>query len=396
MEFVFSDRIAGLQPSAVREILKASADPEVIAFAAGNPSPETFPVVEMAAISEELFARDAAAVFQYGISEGYEPLRRETASRLRRHQQIGRDFDEVIIVSGAQQGVDLAAKVLLNEGDAVLCENPSFIGSLNTFASHSLKLVGIECDENGMRVDALEEALKREPRARLIYTIPTFQNPAGCVLPLRRREQMLELARKYNVFILEDDPYHELRYAGEPVAAIKSMDDEGRVVYLGSFSKTIAPGIRVGYVCAHRDIIAKLTVAKQTQDVHTNLFFQAILVEYMKRYNFDAHLEETRALYSEKLDRMDDGLRAAFGDRVVWHKPEGGLFLWCRLPDGLDAMDFCRRAKEHKVTVVPGTAFMVDHAPTATFRLNFSLPGFEQIDKGCARLGVALREVMGG
>ncbi len=393
MEFKWARRIAGLQPSAIREILKVTADPSVISFAAGNPSPEAFPVRELAAVSEGLYSRSSASVLQYGVTEGYTPLIKLVSERLRRGLGAMAENDQVIIVSGGQQGIDLSAKCLLNEGDAVLCENPSFIGALNSLLSYGTELHGVPCDRKGMIPEALEGALVAHPNAKLIYTIPTFQNPSGCVLTAERRARMLELARKYDVLIIEDDPYRELCYGTEPPAPIKSLDTEGRVIYVGSFSKTIAPGIRVAYVCAHRDIIAKLTVAKQTQDVHTNLFFQAACADFLTNYDYNEHLRFCRGLYAAKLDRMCGGLAGAFGDSVKWIRPDGGIFIWCELPEGMDGLEFCRRAGEKKVAAVPGSAFMVGGAAVNAIRLNFSLPSMAQIDEGCARLGETLREM---
>lgn len=395
MEFLWANRIAGLQPSAIREILKVTSDPSVISFAAGNPSPEAFPVTELAAAAEGLFARSSASVLQYGITEGYPPLIKLVSERLRRGLGAMAGHDEVIIVSGGQQGIDLSAKCLLNEGDAVLCENPSFIGALNCLKSYGAELYGVPCDGGGMIPEALEEALKAHPNVKLIYTIPTFQNPSGCVLTAQRRARMLELAREYDVIIIEDDPYRELRYGAEPPPPIKSLDTEGRVIYVGSFSKTIAPGIRLGYVCAHRELIAKLTTAKQTQDVHTNLFFQAAVTEFLTNYDYDEHLSYCRGIYAEKLDRMCEGLTKAFGGGVKWQKPDGGIFIWCELPKTLDGFEFCKKAGEKKVAAVPGSAFMVNGEAVGAFRVNFSLPSLGQIDEGCARLGETLDAMLG-
>lgn len=394
MKFQWSSRISTLQPSAIREILKVTTDPSVISFAAGSPSPETFPVAELAAIAEELFARQSSYVLQYGLTEGHPPLRRLMADRMRKRMNAMADYDDLIIISGGQQGIDLSSKCLLNEGDAVLCECPSFVGALNSIKSYGAKLHAVACDEEGMIPEALEQALKEVENVKLIYTIPTFQNPSGCVLPASRRKAMYDLAVKYNVLILEDDPYRELHYGTEPPPPVKAYDTEGRVIYVGSFSKTISPGIRLGYVCAHKDLITKLTTAKQTQDVHTNLFFQTAAAEFLTNHDYDMHISECRDLYLEKRDRMCKGLTEAFGDKVRWNKPQGGLFIWCTLPDGISGDDFCARAAAKKVAGVPGSAFMLDGASSNTFRLNFSLPSLEQIDEGCRRLGETLKEIL--
>ncbi len=383
MNIKFSDRISSLQPSAIREILKVTQDPSVISFAAGNPSPESFPVDDMARIAADIFKNNSANALQYGVTEGYTPLRELTAARIKNKYGIGKSHDDLIITSGGQQAIELATKVLLNEGDTILCEAPSFIGSLNAFRSYKVNLVGVPMDKDGMDMDVLETMLKTQPNVKLIYTIPTFQNPSGCTLTLERRRRMLELAEQYNVFILEDNPYFELRYTGEHVPTIKSLDETGRVIYSGSYSKVLAPGIRIGFACAHRDIISKMTVCKQVSDVHTNLFFQMICAEYLNTCDIDAHIEKIKKIYSERLSVMADAIDAGFEGRARYIRPEGGIFLWCTLPEGYDSMEFCRLCGAAKVAAVPGNSFSVNESEVVpTFRLNFSLPNNETIRRG--------------
>ena len=395
MDYKFSDRISSLQPSAIREILKVTADPRVISFAAGNPAADTFPDKEMAAIAADIFANSAARALQYGVSEGYDPLRKVTFDRLKAKFNVGREFDDLLIVSGGQQGIELSAKCFINEGDMVLCEEPSFIGALNALRSYGMTLKGVPCDEQGMRMDVLEEILAQNPNVKLIYTIPTFQNPSGITLPLERRKQMLALAEKYGVMILEDSPYFELRYEGEYVPPIKALDEAGVVIYCGSYSKTISPGIRLGFVCAPKTVTAKITVAKQVSDVHSNLFFQMLVTEYLTKYDFDAHIAENCAIYKAKRDKMVECLRK-YCPQLKFTVPEGGLFLWCTLPEGKDGMELCRLAGLRGVAAVPGCSFMVDDkAVSNTIRLNFSLPTMEQLEKGSKLLGEALTEYLG-
>ncbi|MDR0325347.1 MAG: PLP-dependent aminotransferase family protein [Oscillospiraceae bacterium] len=388
----FSRRISSLRPSAIREILKAPSDADTVTLAAGNPSPEAFPAEEMAALAAEIFATGAASALQYGISEGYGPLRERTRERILQKHGIGTESDDLIITSGGQQVVELAAKTLLNEGDTVICEDPSFIGALNALRSYGVKLAGVPCGGAGMDISALERAFINHPEAKMVYTIPTFQNPAGEVMPLAARKRLLELAARHNVMILEDDPYRELRYDGEDVPAIKSLDTEGRVIYAGSFSKIIAPGIRLGFALAPAPLIAKMTAAKQVSDVHSNLFFQILVERYMARHDLDAHIARCRALYKTRRDCMDAALKRHLPD-AEWIVPEGGLFIWVKLPDGMDGTDFCRRAKERKVMAVPGSAFLCDEeGVSGAIRLNFSLPSLEQIETGVARLGETYKE----
>ncbi len=390
MNYKFSDRIGALKPSAIREILKIS-DPSIISLAAGNPAPDAFPVDDMQRIANDIFTNNASAALQYGTSEGYTPLRESTAERLHNKYGIGGENDDLVIMSGGQQGMELSCKCFVNEGDTIICESPSFIGSLNAFRSYRANLVGIPVEEDGMNIEALENALKTEKNVRLIYVIPTFQNPTGRVTSLEKRKAIYALAQKYDVMILEDNPYFELRYSGENVPAIKTLDTDGRVIYVGSYSKVLSPGIRIGFVCANKEIIQKIVVVKQVSDVHTNLFFQMIADRIIRECDIDGHIERVRGIYKAKRDRMVEGIRRHFGEKVKYEVPDGGLFLWLTLPDGYDGAELCKICKTMGVAAVPGSAFQIDErAISPCVRLNFSLPTFEQIDKGTELLGKAI------
>lgn len=392
----FSNRISTLKPSAIREILKIPNDPDLISFAAGNPAPDSFPVEEMKKIAMKIFDTKAASALQYGVSEGYTPLRDITKSRMGEKYGICTDADDLIITSGGQQAIEMTAKILLNEGDVVLCEDPSFVGALNALRSYGVKLVGISVDNDGMVIDELEEKLKSESNVKLIYTIPTFQNPSGTTMSLERREKLLELADKYDVMILEDSPYFELRFRGENVPTIKSMDKNGRVIFSGSYSKILSPGIRIGFACAPKEIINKLTVAKQVSDVHTNLFFQMLAAEYLETCDIDAHIAKICDIYRVKADKMIECMEKKFSPKVSFTRPEGGLFISCTMPDGFDGAELANRAKAAKVTVVPGCAFSTDESKVCpTFRLNFSLPSLDEIERGIDRLAKVLNDYVG-
>lgn len=384
MEYSFSDRVQALKPSAIREIFKYAADPEVVSLSAGNPSPEAFPIEEIKEISSRLLEENPIGVLQYSITEGYPQLRETLKEYMKSHHNIGRDFDDILITTGAQQIMDLATKSLVNEGDVVITEAPSFIGSLNTFRSYNAKLVGVKIDDDGMNMEELEKALQTHKNARFIYTIPNFQNPSGITMSLEKRKKMYELAKKYNVLILEDNPYGDLRYSGEYIPCIKSFDDEGIVLYAGSMSKVISPGIRVAYVIAPKPIFQKMVVCKQGNDVHTNIWSQMVCNELMTKYDFDAHLEKLRNLYRKKaqfmMDLMDKYL-VPMG--ITYAKITGGLFTMCTLPDYVDMQEFCKDAIKNKVCVVPGNAFLTDESEEChTFRVNFSTPTDEQLEKG--------------
>lgn len=384
MEYSFSDRVQALKPSAIREIFKYAADPEVVSLSAGNPSPEAFPIEEIKEISSRLLEENPIGVLQYSVTEGYPQLRETLKEYMKSHHNIGRDFDDILITTGAQQIMDLATKSLVNEGDVVITEAPSFIGSLNTFRSYNAKLVGVKIDDDGMNMEELEKALQTHKNARFIYTIPNFQNPSGITMSLEKRKKMYELAKKYNVLILEDNPYGDLRYSGEYIPCIKSFDDDGIVLYAGSMSKVISPGIRVAYVIAPKPIFQKMVVCKQGNDVHTNIWSQMVCNELMTKYDFDAHLEKLRNLYRKKaqfmMDLMDKYL-VPMG--ITYAKITGGLFTMCTLPDYVDMQEFCKDAIKNKVCVVPGNAFLTDESEEChTFRVNFSTPTDEQLEKG--------------
>lgn len=384
MEYSFSDRVQALKPSAIREIFKYAADPEVVSLSAGNPSPEAFPIEEIKEISSRLLEENPIGVLQYSVTEGYPQLRETLKEYMKSHHNVGRDFDDILITTGAQQIMDLATKSLVNEGDVVITEAPSFIGSLNTFRSYNAKLVGVKIDDDGMNMEELEKALQTHKNARFIYTIPNFQNPSGITMSLEKRKKMYELAKKYNVLILEDNPYGDLRYSGEYIPCIKSFDEDGIVLYAGSMSKVISPGIRVAYVIAPKPIFQKMVVCKQGNDVHTNIWSQMVCNELMTKYDFDSHLEKLRNLYRKKaqfmMNLMDKYL-VPMG--ITYAKITGGLFTMCTLPDYVDMQEFCKDAIKNKVCVVPGNAFLTDESEEChTFRVNFSTPTDEQLEKG--------------
>lgn len=395
MEYKFSERVLTLKPSAIREIFKYAADPTYISLSAGNPAPEAFPVKPLAEISAKLMAENPILALQYSTTEGYTPLRDHLRTYMREKHNTGRDFDDILITSGAQQIMDLFTKSILNEGETVLTEAPSFIGTLNDFRSYRAKLVGIPMDTDGMNMEALEKALQTEKNVKFIYTIPNFQNPSGITMSLEKRKKLYDLAKQYGVMILEDNPYGDLRYAGEALPTIKSFDEEGIVLYAGSFSKVISPGMRVGYAIGPKPVLAKMTVCKQGQDVHTNIWSQVLCHRFMTEYDYEAHLDGLRALYTKKRAFLLDLMEKNLAPHITWDPFDGGLFAWCHLPAGVDMQAFVQKALEKKVCVVPGTAFLTDeNEPCDAFRINFSTPTDEQLQKGIELLGEAVREML--
>ena len=395
MEYIFSDKLSALKPSAIREIFKSLTDPSIISFAAGNPNPLSFPVEALAKISADIFASDAAYALQYGITEGYAPLRESIAARIYEKFGIGREFDQTIVTTGGQQGIELACKAFCNEGDAVICENPSFIGALNAFRSNGARTIGVPLRADGIDLTVLEETLRTEKKAKLLYLIPTFQNPSGITSTLKNRRAVYALAKKYGVVILEDNPYGELRFRGEDIPTFKSMDEEGIVIYNGSYSKVLSAGMRIGFLMAQKDVLQRLTVAKQFSDCHTNIFFQIVTDEWLKTADVNAHIAKIRKIYRDRCDFMLKMLDEHMDKRVTYTRPDGGLFLWCTLPEGCDSQVLADLALRKGVAFVPGRDFMVDSdAPCRDFRLNFSTPTYENMEKGILRLCDAVSEYL--
>lgn len=391
----YSDRVKPMKGSAIREMFKRMADPEIISLAGGNPASELFPADELSKIAGKILMTNPVAALQYGTTDGH-PKMKECA--IKRAEKVGayNTEDEVIITTGANQGIDLAAKALLNKGDKVIVENPSFIGSLNAFRSYECTLVGVDVEADGMNIDMLEESLKSNPDAKFIYTIPTFQNPTGTTMSLEKRRKMLELANEYNVLIIEDNPYGDLRFRGEAVETLKSLDTENRVIYCGSFSKILSPGMRLGYVIGPKAIIEKVEMLKQVNDVHTPMMTQLMCVQFMKKYNIDNYIAKNCNLYKEKCDAMVSAMEEYFPKgKVVWTVPDGGIFLWCKCPTISDVDEVVSKSLEKKVAIVPGSNFAIDqNLPSNQFRLNYSSASIQDIKEGIKRLGEVLCELL--
>lgn len=397
MEYYFSDKLGGLKPSAIREIFKSLSDPSIISFAAGNPSPLSFPVSDMAEISADIFANSPVEALQYSVTEGYPPLRRAVEARMREKFSIGGQGDMTIITSGGQQGIELACKALCNEGDIVVCEDPSFIGALNAFRSCGAKTVGLPIEGDGINPEKLDALLERTPNVKLVYLIPTFQNPGGTTMGLEKRKAVYDICRRRGIMILEDNPYGELRFAGEDLPTLKSMDTEGIVLYCSSFSKILSAGIRLGYLCGPEPVVQKMVVAKQSEDVHTNIFFQMLTYRYMTERDLDAHIAKIRKLYREKCALMLDTLDRHMPASVTYSRPEGGLFIWMTLPDSIDMLTYVRAALEQKVAVVPGNTFLCDpEGSINAVRLNYSTPSDAEIVQGCEILASVARQMLEG
>lgn len=377
----FAARYNGITGSAIREIFKIIARPGVISFAGGNPAAEALEEERIADLAREALGSDGKRILQYGGSEGWPPLKEE-ASRFLAQRGVNAAPDSLLPVSGTTQTIDLVCKALIDPGDTILVENPSFLGAFQTMRLYQARLSPIETDERGAIPESIEEAILKT-RPKLVYLIPTFQNPTGVTLSVERRKAIAALAARHDIYILEDDPYRDLRYTGDDLPAIRSFDESGRVLYMSSFSKLISPGLRVGVVAAPPDLLRKMVVGKQSTDLHTDQLSQAIVARYLARGYLPDHLADIRALYGERLNRMLAGL-----DRMgIEHTtPEGGLFVWCRLPGGRDARAALDLAIRKNVAFVPGTHFYCDGGHEDTLRLNFSNSDPDTIDRGLSAL----------
>jgi 2-aminoadipate transaminase len=398
---LFADRTLRMTSSAIREFLKLTGDPELISFAGGLPAPEVFPLPEIEYALTRVLGEHWAEALQYGATEGYLPLRQMLVRHMDRYG-IQVTTDNVLITSGAQQALDLIGKLLLNPGDIVVSEAPTYLGALQAFSAYQPEFLSVPVDEEGLRLDRLEELLSLGPK--FLYVLPNFQNPTGVTLSLARRRKLVELSAHYHTPIVEDDPYGQLRYEGEHLPSLVRLDAElhgcasgeafrGAVLYLGTFSKTLAPGLRLGWVVAPAEVIGKLVQLKQGADLHTSTFTQMLAYEVARGGFLDEHVRLIRSVYGERRDAMLRAMETHFPSTVQWTRPQGGLFLWVTLPPGLDSTALLKEALEQKVAFVPGTPFYPSGGGARTLRLNFSYCTPERIEEGIARLGAVLRRL---
>ncbi len=394
MTFHYSHKADAMRPSIIRGLLKQMADPSLISFAGGNPDADAFPAEEIRAISDELLSGEAAATLQYSITEGYPPLIEAGRAYLNRQWPIVGEGDGLIISAGSQQVMDFMARLLCNEGDLVATEDPAFLGALNSFRAYGVQLAGVPIQPDGPDLAALEAILSANPKPRFFYTIPNFQNPTGAVCSLTKRKAVYELCVKHGVPILEDNPYGELRVAGEALPPIKSFDTQNAVVYAASMSKILSPGMRVAFCAGQSELLNKMVLAKQGNDVHTNLWGQRICERFLTSCDMEAHLARLRGIYREKALLMAGEMEKKLSGSIRFEPPQGGMFIWATLPDGVDTPAFVQRCLENRLAIVPGSAFYVDEAaPCQSVRLNFSAPSKLQIVEGVAIMAKVLKEM---
>lgn len=390
MTIQLARRMRGVTPSAVREILKVAERPDVLSFAGGLPAPELFPSRELALAYQAVLQESPGAALQYGITEGYRPLRVWLAARLR-GQGVPATADSVMVVGGSQQGIDLVARVLLDPGDTVLVENPTYLAALQAFSAYEVNVVALPSDDGGLRTDLLEEAV-REHRPALLYLVPEFQNPKGTTLAADRRRVLAEVVARHGLPVLEDDPYGALRFRGAASAPLAALAD-GLTFSLGTFSKTLAPGLRLGWVHGPAEAMRTLTIAKQACDLQTATLAQRAVAKLLETFDYDGHLARLRAVYGERCAAMLRALERSMPAGTRWSTPEGGLFLWLALPPGLRDDEVFSAALERSVAVVPGSGFFVGPPEHGFLRLNFSNQSVANIELGMARLGQTLREL---
>ena len=392
----FAHRVQQMKSSAIRELLKVTEQPEMISFAGGLPAPEVFPIEHVALATRKVLAERGEQALQYGATEGYRPLRELLAQRMSRGN-LHLTVDNVMIVSGSQQALDLLGKIMIDPGDRIIVEAPTYMGALQAWNSYNARYVAVPADEHGLQTEHLEEVLQQNPK--YIYVLPNFQNPTGVTLTGERRHTLVNQARRYGVPFIEDDPYAELRFEGEPLPSLLTLEGErqegtyqGNGIYLGTFSKTMAPGMRLGWVVAPSEVIGKLVQAKQGVDLHTASFTQMIAYELLKDGFLDEHVHLIRRVYRERRDAMLAAMEEHFPEEVKWTHPEGGMFLWVTLPEGSDATELLRQAVERNVVFVPGESFYPNGGVHNTLRLNYSHDKPERISEGIGRLGRVLHK----
>ena len=383
----FAERMANVKASEIRELLALTAKPEIISFAGGLPAPELFPVEEMQAAIDAVMKEGGKSAMQYGTTEGAPRLREQIADRLLAKNNIRTDIKNILMTAGSQQGLDYAARLFVNPGDVIIMESPSYLGAINAFKLSQPNFVEVPTNENGMIMEELEKVLATTPNVKLIYVIPDFQNPSGRTWPLERRKKFMEIISKYEIPVLEDNPYGELRYKGEYQPALKSMDEKGLVIYLGTFSKILAPGLRLGWIVANDEYINKFNLIAQAAVLQTSTFNIAVVSKYIDMFDLDAHVAEIRETYKHRCALMVDSMKKYFPAGVTFTDPDGGLFTWAELPEYINTKVMATQALEEKVAYVPGAGFFPNGGNDHCMRLNYSCMPDERIIEGIKRLG---------
>jgi 2-aminoadipate transaminase len=394
MDFKFSRRVPRVDNDVVGEILKVAGDPKIISFAGGLPAPELFPVEAMQKAANKVFANHGRDALQYTASIGNNELRKLIVDRMQANKEVKTSVENICVTTGSEQSLDLVAKMMINPGDVVLVEKPTYLCALDVFRSYGAHLVGVEMDEDGMKMDDLEKKLSQYSDTKFIYTIPNFQNPTGRTMTADRRSKMVKLAEQFDVLVLEDDPYGEIRYSGTAVPPVKHYDTNGHVIYMNTFSKILVPGLRLGWIVADKDFIKSFVVMKQSSDLHSDNLSQYIVAQYMKDNDLDAHIKDISDEYYKRANLMLNEIDSQFPKGVHHSNPEGGMFIWVEVPGNINTMDLFNNCVKHNVAFVPGEPFYPDEVIPGTFRLNFSNMKPDQIHEGIRRMAVAISEMM--
>lgn len=395
MEYRYAGRLSNMKASEIRELLKLTERPEVISFAGGLPASELFPLQEIKETNDFVLDHCGEQALQYAATEGYRPLRKWIAERM--NSRLGTAFDEdnILITHGSQQALDLTGKVFLEEGDVVLCESPTYLAAISAFRAYGCRFAEVETDEDGMLPSRLEKALEENPEAKLIYVVPDFQNPTGRTWSLERRRRLAELSAEYNVVVIEDNPYGELRYEGEYLPNVKSFDKTGNILCTGTFSKIFCPGYRIGWLAGEKEVIRKYVLVKQSVDLQCNTPAQMVISTFLEKYDIDAHIDKIREVYRRRRDAAVDSITRFFPDNIKYTKPEGGLFLWVELDETVNTTKLLEKCLQQDVAFVPGDSFYPNGGKTNTMRLNFSNTQEEKIVEGIRRIGNAIHALQG-
>ncbi|WP_027632137.1 PLP-dependent aminotransferase family protein [Clostridium hydrogeniformans] len=392
MNFKFAERTSKIKASEIRELLKLTEEPQIISFAGGLPAPELFPVENMEIIAAKVIREQGRAALQYSTTEGFTPLREVIVEQRLKPIGINATVDNILITSGSQQALEFTAKLFIDKDDIIICESPSYLGAINAFNAYEPKFVEVPMDEDGMIMEELEKALKENPKAKFIYTIPDFQNPSGVTMSVERRKRLTEIAKEYNIPVVEDSPYGDLVFDCERYPTIKSFDTDGYVIHLGTFSKTFCPGLRLGWVCASKEIAQKYTLLKQGADLQCSTLDQRIAAQYMQDHNLDEHIAKICETYKRRRDLMLNAMKEYFPKEIKFTNSKGGLFTWVELREDLDSAIILKEALEENVAFVPGSSFFPNGGRKNFFRLNYSNMTDDKIVDGIKRLAKVINK----
>ena len=392
----FSKRMSRIKPSGIRAVQKRIAGKsDMISFAAGLPDPALYPLEDLRKAADTMLEKEGATAFAYGLTKGYGPLLDYLTDRMNNREHVECTKENICILSGSQQGLGLAAMTFLDEGDVVITENPSYLGAINAFRPYGAEFVGVDTDDDGIVIEDLERALEENPKTKLIYVIPNFQNPTGKAWTLERRERFMEVVTKYDVAVVEDNPYGDLRFKGEPLPHLRALDEKGQVIYLGSFSKILSPGMRVAWTCASKEVATAFESLKETNDLQSPELTQMLTYYYLKMFDLEKHIEEIQVVYKERCELMVEMIQKYFPAEIKYTDPEGGMFLWLELPEGLDSDAILDDALTAGIAYIPGESFFSFDGVKNTIRMNFTMVKDNQIRDGIRILGDVFRKHIG-